>query len=282
VLRRRARVLALGVAGSTAGSVLACANLDALTGHSDASVEAASSDASAADGADAAVGDATGGDAADGPWCATQPAHTRCFDFDTVGTVEVGWDSNNISTGGAVALDKSTFRSAPASMQSSVTDGLVTGGTFAVLLEDIASSASTVTCAFDIKAELGDGSTYAANANLFILYYGAGGAVSLGVSSMGPAVSWLVPTSTNYESGSYALSAFPADSTGWTHIEISVTLGQPWTVTVTFDGLLEFQQSLGGSVTTPDAGILSSFGTVGLSGKIPLAINYDNITIDVR
>jgi hypothetical protein len=266
VLRRRARVLALGVAGSTAGSVLACANLDALTGHSDASVEAASSDASAADGADAAVGDATGGDAADGPWCATQPAHTRCFDFDTVGTVEVGWDSNNISTGGAVALDKSTFRSAPASMQSSVTDGLVT----------------TVTCAFDIKAELGDGSTYAANANLFILYYGAGGAVSLGVSSMGPAVSWLVPTSTNYESGSYALSAFPADSTGWTHIEISVTLGQPWTVTVTFDGLLEFQQSLGGSVTTPDAGILSSFGTVGLSGKIPLAINYDNITIDVR
>jgi hypothetical protein len=219
----------------------------------------------------------------DGPWCATQPSHTYCFDFDMVGTPEVGWSSNTISPGGAVALDTVTYNSPPASMQSTIQNGTVQGGTWAVLLENLSSSASSITCAFDFHSDLGPGSTYAATANLVDFFYGPGNyGASIGVSSTGPAFGWVVPTSTSYESGNVTLSGLNPDSTGWSHVVMTITVGSPWTVFVSFNGIVQTQQSLAGSVTMAGPQVAVSFGAVGLSGTTAMTTNYDNITIDVQ
>lgn len=195
LMRRCARGLAFGIATAASCPPLSClllscsllVNTDALVDGSDAGPHEAGLDAADAQTAmDSGLDGGAIGDAApDGPWCATQPAHTHCFDFDTVGTAGVGWDSNTISPGGAVALDTTTYDSPPASMRSGVADGTVQGGTYAVLVEDIPASATTVTCAFDVQTDRGSGSTYPANASLFELYYGSNWII-VGVSSQGP------------------------------------------------------------------------------------------------
>lgn len=260
--------------GGGSGTDTAAPMLDAGAADGDATVRDAATDALFAD--------ATFG----GPFCVVHAAHTHCFDFDSVGNAMVGWDGNNLGGGTAVALDPTFFRSSPNSMRSSVQNGGPTG-TYAVLTENLPLDASQLVLAADVRPELPPGATYE-GAELLgthvtgtFGYYGVG----VGFSQAGPALSVLWPTDDagGYASRTETFQSLVADDAGWTRIEMTVDFGPPLAVALTFNGLSEWNGPFSGTaavVGATPAGVAVGVVAVGDGG--PIAVNYDNVTIDVK
>jgi len=254
---------------------------------------ATSRDSSTTDGGDAttSTGDSAVGasDAAiDGAlWCDMHPGHTYCFDFDNVGSAVTGWSLPNIGAGNDAALDPTTYVSPPYSMQSSVySDSPI--ATYAVLVENMPLNVSQLVIAADVRPTSSQDGTYN-NAGLlganFVNDAGGYYSVSVGLSASGPSLGIVWPTDDagDYTSMSESFESLNADDAGWTHIEATIVFGPPLAITLTFNNQTEWNQPFIGTVAIGDlsgAGVFVGIVAVGDGG--PLAVNFDNVTIDVQ
>jgi hypothetical protein len=294
--RRSLLVLVLPCAALRLG-VASCVNFGDLTSP-DASVP---SDAAGPDVAgDAAPVDARGETAivdaaaeavaADaGSFCAQNPNHTYCFDFDFIGTPAVGWSTMPfLSPGGSVTLNMSTFVSPPASMLSTATNGLVGGGTYAVLNLNLMGSPTSVEVAMDVSTT---GNPPISTAWLKVGYSSASApqdsySASIGAGPSGVAAQLQFPTVMDggfgFGSQTYPVSALMPDDAGWTRIDFLIQFAPDWSLTVSFGNEVEIMQEVLGSTSLPEAGAGVSLGVIAVGNGGPVHVNYDNVTIDVH
>ncbi|MDB4936370.1 MAG: hypothetical protein JWP87_3342 [Labilithrix sp.] len=224
---------------------------------------------------------------ADASWCATQPPHWFCADFDEVGGPEVGWTKSNVGGGGVpIAHDLSVSVSAPASARSAVTNGSAKGGSYAVLIKSVSPHPASMTVGFDILTSAPTGEAYDGGATLFAIQDLAtvDGAMTYGVTLDVPGGAPGLNVNTSYlGDGGFAefFASVQALATDWTRVVVALDFGPPERVRVSFNGAVQLDHVIDGSRATPNIELRVSLGVVAKSGG-PLHANYDNVTIDVE
>jgi hypothetical protein len=255
----------------------------------DASAEGAISPDTDGDPADGGVDAPSGADARPeaeaGPptWCATRsPAPAFCDDFDR-GALGAAWDALVQTAGSAVALDPSTFTSAPQSL--AVRSKAVGGGEFGnvLLRKTVSSTAPRAKLAFDFQGDPAPTSggpvaiaTLDMSLNhLFTLYLRDEGALDAGASA-GPALVELAPVvgQTRYP---FTLPALTAGQ--FVRVEIDVDLGTQ-RADVRFGGATVLSQIAiaGGATSQPTIRV----GVLSTGPQPAYAARFDDVTLELQ
>jgi hypothetical protein len=233
-------------------------------------------DVLAADVEDAHLGDAPVLDALAGGWCAGQPAHTFCDDFDESPLLS-GWDNAEQSGGGALALDGVIYTSPHEALLATV--DLSTPPSQARLVKSF-SQASRIVLAFEGRVDSAPDSEQAAVASIWgasshrvVLQFSV---AMLKVDEIGPNPDGGAASYTD----SHVLSVAPQIG-AWAHVDFELDIG------VTTNSV---SISIGGEPATVfslSANFVPGPPTVRLGADVSTAsqggwaMRYDDVTVDL-
>jgi hypothetical protein len=204
-------------------------------------------------------------DADAGPtsWCATQPAHEVCVDFDDGQLVLTPYAFGAVAS----TIDSTQSRSAPSSLKSEAT----VPGAATYVFKSWAGTRSTIDMAFDVLAT-GEGYAQIGGLEIFptvSAYY------QLVFEYDNGALSFIEVTTTKV---SHPLVTTP----GWHHLELHAEMGgaaDKTKVRVSADGVQYFK----GDVTADRSAVATIKADVGIlycAKASPVTLFVDNVTID--
>jgi hypothetical protein len=147
-MRTRPAIFCVIALAAAAGACSLFTSLDGFTGGTDdANADANADGASALDGSSG--GDVVARDATpDGPWCANQPPHTFCSDFDEV---PLGVDWPTIETGSSLTVGSSAWTSPPNAL---FLDHPGTGSFVANVAKSFPTPGTRLHCEFDVRFDV--------------------------------------------------------------------------------------------------------------------------------